>query len=366
MEKTNKSIDWILLIFVVILVLIGFMMVFSSSYPDGYYNFNGNGFYFFEKQLIAGIIGIVAMFIASFVNYKIYRKLSGVFLLFSIIAGISLFTAYGTEANGAQRWISIGPLTLQPSEIIKVSSIIYLAYLLEKKNKVIHKFKDGFIPIVFWIVFFGGLIVIQKDLSTSMVLVITLGIMYFVAGANLFYIFISLGLLGGVSYYLVIQEQYRIDRVVSFIDPFKYKQTLGWQVVQSLYAFGTGGLIGTGLGQSRQKFFYIPEPYNDFIFSIIGEEVGYIGAILVIVCYIIVIWRGLRISINADDLFGSYIATGLTSLIGIQAFIHIAVVTSSMPPTGIALPFISAGGTSLVILLGSIGVLLNISKYAEI
>jgi cell division protein FtsW len=138
------------------------------------------------------------------------------------------------------------------------------------------------------------------------------------------------------------------------------------QVVQSLYAFGTGGLIGTGLGQSRQKFFYIPEPYNDFIFSIIGEEVGYIGAILVIVCYIIVIWRGLRISINADDLFGSYIATGLTSLIGIQAFIHIAVVTSSMPPTGIALPFISAGGTSLVILLGSIGVLLNISKYAEI
>ncbi len=366
MDKANKSIDWILLIFIIVLVLIGFMMVFSSSYPDGYYNFGGNGFYFFEKQLIAGIIGIIVMFIASFVNYRIYRKLNIVFLFFSIIAGISLFTAYGTEANGAQRWINIGPMTLQPSEIIKVSSIIYLAYLLEKKNKVIHKFKGGFVPVVFWIVFFGGLIVIQKDLSTSMVLVLTLGIMFFVSGANLFYILISLGLLGGASYYLIMQEQYRIDRVLSFLDPFKYKLSIGWQVVQSLYAFGTGGLIGTGLGQSRQKFFYIPEPYNDFIFSIIGEEVGYIGAILVIVCYIIVIWRGLRISINADDLFGAYIATGITSLIGIQAFIHIAVVTSSMPPTGIALPFISAGGTSLVILLGSIGILLNISKHADI
>ena len=366
MEKANKSIDWVLLIFVIALVLIGFMMVFSSSYPDGYYNYGGNGFYFFEKQLVAGIIGIVAMFIASFVNYRIYRKLSLFFLFFSIIAGISLFTAYGTEANGAQRWISVGPFTLQPSEIIKVCSIIYLAYLLEKKNKVVHKFKAGFIPVMFWIVFFGGLIVIQKDLSTSMVLVITLGIMFFVSGANLFYIFSSLVLLIGASYYLIIQEQYRIDRVLSFLDPFKYKLSLGWQVVQSLYAFGTGGLIGAGLGQSRQKFFYIPEPYNDFIFSIIGEEIGYIGAILVIVCYIIVIWRGLRISINADDLFGAYIATGITSLIGIQAFIHIAVVTSSMPPTGIALPFISAGGTSLVILLGSIGILLNISKQADI
>src|SRR6056297_2641242 len=366
MKKNNKSIDWVLLLFIIILVLIGFIMVFSSSYPDGYYNFGGNGFYFFEKQVIAGILGIVLMFIASFINYKIYKKLSLVFLMVSLIAGVSLFTAYGTEANGAQRWINLGPLTLQPSEIIKVSSIIYLAYLLEKKNKVIHKFKDGYLPIVFWIVFFGGLIVIQKDMSTSLVLVLTLGIMFFISGANLFYITASIGLLGAASYYLIMQEQYRIDRVTSFLDPFKYKLSLGWQVVQSLYAFGTGGLIGTGLGQSRQKFFYIPEPYNDFIFSIIGEEIGYIGAILVIVCYIIVIWRGLRISINADDLFGAYIATGITSLIGIQAFIHIAVVTSSMPPTGIALPFISAGGTSLVILLGSIGILLNISKQADI
>jgi len=341
-------------------------MVFSSSYPDGYYNFGGNGFYFFEKQVIAGIIGIIVMFTASFVNYKIYKKLNILFLMLSILAGFSLFTAYGTEANGAQRWINIGPLTLQPSEIIKVSSIIYLAYLLEKKNKVIHKFKDGYIPTVIWIVFFGGLIVIQKDMSTSMVLVLTLGIMFFVSGANLFYITASIGLMGATSYYLIMQEQYRIDRVTSFIDPFKYKLSLGWQAIQSLYAFGTGGLIGTGIGQSRQKFFYIPEPYNDFIFSIIGEEFGYIGCILVIVCYIIVIWRGFRISINADDLFGSYIAVGVTSLIGIQAFIHIAVVTSSMPPTGIALPFISAGGTSLVILLGSIGVMLNISKHADI
>ena len=213
--------------------------------------------------------------------------------------------------------------------------------------------------------FFSGLIAIQKDLSTSFVLALSLSIMFYAAGANIMHI-LGLGSLGSLGVvYLVAKESYRIERIISFTDPFKYKLTTGWQVVQSLYALGSGGLFGMGLGKSRQKFFYIPEPYNDFIFSIIGEEIGFIGCIIIMLLFIILVWRGIRIAMNAADMFGSFTAIGITSIIAVQVLVHIAVVTSSMPPTGIALPFISAGGTSLVILLGSIGILLNISKYSD-
>jgi cell division protein FtsW len=186
--------------------------------------------------------------------------------------------------------------------------------------------------------------------------------MYIASGANFLHIVLTVFLGIGAIAYLIINEPFRILRIISFLDPFKYKQTYGWQVVQSFYALGTGGLFGMGLGKSRQKFFYIPLAYNDFIFSIIGEELGFIGCLVVIIFYVIIVWRGMRIAINARDSFGALLAVGITSLIGIQALVHIAVVTSSMPPTGIALPFISAGGTSLLIFMSAIGVLLNISK----
>jgi cell division protein FtsW len=360
--ENRKSIDWLLFLTILVLVLFGFVMVYSSSYPDGYYNFKGNGFFFLKKQIVAGVLGFVAMIITSFIDYRIYRKLNKVFLGIIILAGFSLFTTVGTTANGAQRWIRIGGISIQPSEIIKVTAIVYMAYFLEKNNKFIKKFGRGYIPVLVMIGVFSGIIIIQNDLSTSFVLALTLGVMYLCAGANILHIIMTM-LIGasGVAY-LIINEPYRMLRVTSFIDPFKYKADLGWQVVQSIYALGTGGLFGLGLGKSRQKFFYIPESYNDFIFSIVGEELGFIGCFIVIIFYIVIIWRGFRIAINASDLFGSFLAVGITALIGIQALIHIAVVTSSMPPTGIALPFISAGGTSLMIFMASIGILLNISK----
>ncbi len=365
-STTNKkTCDWVLVFTVIILVLIGFIMVYSASYPDGYYKFGGNGFYFLKKQLIAGAVGIVAMLIAMNINYRIYKKLNKVIFLVCIVAGVSLFTAHGTEANGAQRWIDIAGNSVQPSEIIKIAGVLYMAYFLESKSAVISKFKAGFIPSILLIGLFSGLIAIQKDLSTSAVLALSLSIMFFAAGANILY-FLGLGAVGTLgAIFLIAKEQYRINRVLSFLDPFKYKMTVGWQVVQSLYALGSGGLFGMGLGKSRQKFFYIPEPYNDFIFSIIGEEMGFIGCILIILLFVVVIWRGIRIAMNAPDMFGSFVAIGITSIIGIQALIHIAVVTSSMPPTGIALPFISAGGTSLFVMLASVGILLNISKYSD-
>jgi cell division protein FtsW len=302
------------------------------------------------------------MIITSFIDYRIYRKLNKVFLGIIILAGLSLFTSVGTTANGAQRWIRIGGISIQPSDIIKVTAIVYMAYFLEKKNKSIKKFGRGYIPVLIMIGVFSGIIIIQNDLSTSFVLALTLGVMYLSAGANILHIFLTMIVGASGLAYFIINEPFRKLRLVSFLDPFKYKLTIGWQVVQSIYALGTGGLFGLGLGKSRQKFFYIPESYNDFIFSIIGEELGFIGCFIVIIFYIVIIWRGFRIAINASELFGTFLAVGITALIGIQALVHIAVVTSSMPPTGIALPFISAGGTSLMIFMTSMGILLNISK----
>ncbi len=358
----RRSVDWVLFLSTLVMVLFGLVMVYSASYPEGYYHFHGDGFFFLRKQIYAGVAGLVVMIGASFVDYRIYRKLNKLVLFLAILATLSLFTTYGTEAYGAQRWIEIGGLNIQPSDIIKIAAVMFMAYYLEKHQGHIKRFTKGYLPILFLIIFFAGTIAIQNDLSTSFVMALTLGFMYMVAGGNLLHILMTISTGSALIAYLIINEPYRTIRIVSFLDPFKYMDSYGWQVVQSLYALGTGGLFGMGLGQSRQKFFYIPLAYNDFIFSIIGEELGFIGGFIVMIFYVVIMWRGFRIAINAKDAFGAFLAIGITSLIGIQALVHIAVVTSSMPPTGIVLPFISAGGTSLLINMASIGILLNISK----
>ncbi len=356
------SVDWLLFLSTSILVLFGFIMVYSASFPEGYYYFRGDGFFFLRKQVMAGLAGMAALIIASFIDYRIYRKLNKLMFVLAILATVLLFTAYGTEAYGAVRWIDIGGLNIQPSDIIKIAAVMYVAYYLEKNAQRIRTFKKGYVPIAVLIFFFCGTIALQRDLSTTFVLAMTLGVMYFCAGANLLHIAMTAFMAISVTSYLIINESYRMVRVISFTDPFRYRSTYGYQVVQSLLALGTGGLFGMGLGQSRQKFFYIPLAYNDFIFAVIGEELGFVGAFGVILFFVVLVWRGLRIAINASDLFGTFLAMGITCLIGIQAAVHIAVVSSSMPPTGIVLPFISAGGTSLLINMASIGVLLNISK----
>ncbi len=371
MEKTDKiqkvnrrSIDWILVIIVFILLLVGFFMVYSSSYPDGYYNF-GSSLFFLKKQIYAGLAGIILMVMTSVIPYKLYRKFTKVILLVSI--GLSMATIFlGVEGNGAQRWLEIGGISLQPSEIVKIAAVLCLADFLDKRRDKLHKFKDGYIYTFLAILGFVGLIVIHKDLSTSIVLALVLVIMFYCAGARILYMIITaIAGMAGVGV-LIGLYAYRIERIVVFLDPFKYINGKGWQIVQSLYALGTGGLFGLGLGKSRQKFFYLPEAYNDFIFSIIGEELGFIGCLFVIILFVLFAWRGVRISINAEDFYGSLVAIGITSLVVVQFLVHIAVATSSMPPTGRALPFISAGGTSLLFLLASIGILLNISKTSDV
>jgi len=363
-KVNNKTVDWVLVLVIIVLVLFGFLMVYSSSYPDGYYKYDGQPFYFLKKQVIAAALGLVAMIIFSNINYKIYGRLNKLILI-TCIASALLTLVIGVASNGAQRWINIAGLNVQPSEIIKIGAVLYMADFFDKNRRNIGKFKKGFVPSMTAIALFCGLIAIQDDLSTAIILGLTLIVMFFCSGAKIKHLVMTVlvGIAGVVV--LIAMQPYRIIRVIVFFDPFKYQQNEGWQIIQSLLALGTGGLFGMGIGKSRQKFFYLPEAYNDFIFSIVGEELGFIGCVVVILIFVIFAWRGLRIAMNTEDFFGSMAALGITTLVLVQFLIHIAVTTSSMPPTGRALPFISAGGSSLLFLLISMGILLNISKYSN-
>ncbi|HCX61441.1 MULTISPECIES: putative lipid II flippase FtsW [Sedimentibacter] len=363
-QSRKTSMDWVLVFVVVVLVLFGFLMVYSSSFPDGYYKFDKDPFYFLKKQVIAAVAGFVGMIFIANIPYKIYAKFNKIILIACV--GFALLTIIiGIASNGAQRWIIIGGISLQPSEIIKIGGVLYMAYYFDKNRKNISSLKKGFFPSMILIGFFCLLIAIQDDLSTAVILGGTLMVMFFCAGAKMAHLVVLFLLAVAGVIVLISMETYRITRIIVFFDPFKYPLNEGYQIIQSLYALGTGGLFGMGIGKSRQKFFHLPEAYNDFIFSIIGEELGFIGCVFVILGFVIFAWRGLRISMNTDDFFGSQVALGITTLVLLQFLIHVAVATSSMPPTGRALPFISAGGSSLMFLLLSMGILLNISKYSN-
>ncbi len=369
MEETarksgKRTVDWVLIFIIVVLVLFGFLMVYSSSYPDGYYKFKGDPVYFLKKQVMAGVIGLVGMVFLANIPYVIYSKMNKMILFLCV--GFALLTVVlGIASNGAQRWISIAGITFQPSEIIKIGGVLYMADYFNKNRKNMTSLNKGFIPSLMMMGMFCLLIAIQDDLSTAVILGGTFMVMFFCAGARIGHLMVLFVLAVAAVVVLIAMQPYRIARITVFLDPFKDPLGGGFQIIQSLYALGTGGLFGMGIGKSRQKFFYLPEAYNDFIFSIIGEELGFIGCVLLMLGFVIFAWRGLRIAMNTEDFFGSQAALGITTLVLVQFVIHVAVATSSMPPTGRALPFISAGGSSLMFLLFSMGILLNISKYSN-
>lgn len=361
----KKASDFTLMIVTIILVFIGIVMVFSSSYPDAIHKV-GNPYHFLKKQLIFAVLGLFVMIF--FMNFKYWRlnRMSRLIFLGCIALDALLFTPLGLESGGATRWVLIAGNTIMPSDAIKLGSIILMATFLAKKKDDIRKFWRGLLPALFLIGLSCGLILIQPDLSTSATLAVTLVAMLFIAGAKMSHL-IGLGMIGVAGLAgAIFSADYRLERMMVFLDPFEDPTGNGWQVIQSLYALGSGGVFGAGLGQSKQKFFYLSEPYNDFIFSIIGEELGFIGGIIIIVLFLIIIWRGIKIALSANDLFGCYLASGITALIAIQTLIHLGVVTSSLPPTGIPLPFVSAGGTSLLVFMSSIGILLNISRHTKL
>ena len=275
--------------------------------------------------------------------------------------------------DGAKRWIDLGFISFQPSEVAKIGLIVFYAALLCKNKERLHEMVRGFLyPLMFLLPVIAILVGVQNHLSATILIVMIVAIMMLMAGSKMKY-FLMFGIpavvAGGGALFLYAKLTgngwFRILRIISFLDPFADSLGDGWQVVQSLYAIGSGGLFGVGLGNSTQKYLYIPEAHNDFIFSIIAEELGFLGCTFVIVLFALFIWRGILIAIKAPDMFGSLIAVGITSMVGLQAIINIAVVTSSMPNTGMSLPFFSYGGTSLLILMASVGVLLNISRASK-
>ena len=345
-EKTfssflNNPIDFTLVITILLLLGIGLVMVLSASSPSALSE-SGNSYAYFSKQLLFAILGIIAMVFISKIDYRFYQKFYKHAWWISILLLIAV-KVMGTEVNGAKRWIKITEtFSFQPSELVKFLMIIFYAGMLLKDRDELPLYWKGLVKHMLYLIPIIGLLLLEPHLSASMVIIGIVCIMMIVAGCK-FKHFALTGLGVGVPglALLIAIEPYRLKRFVTFMDPWQDIRGDGWQVVQSLYAIGSGGLFGVGLGDSKQKYLYIPEPHNDFIFSILAEELGFVGCAVVLILFAVFIWRGVLIAMKAPDMFGSLIAIGITSLVAIQVIINVAVVTSSMPATGMPLPFFS-------------------------
>src|SRR6056297_477482 len=359
----TKQPDYILLATIFLLLTIGIIMVFSSSYIMAY-KWYGNSFYFFTRQAIYTVIALVVFFITLRIDYHIWHKFAIPILLLSIFLLTTLYLpGFARYIRGAKRWLTIGPLSFQPSELAKIALILYIAdCLTRKKAKDISSFVWGILPIFIITVFIFLLVFGQPDFSTAIVIMGCSFIMLFIGGSQITQLFALLILLVPPGLILALGKDYRRVRLLSFLNPWGDPLNSGFHIIQSLLALGSGGLFGVGIAESRQKFFYLPDQHTDFIFSIIGEELGFIGALAIIILFIVFLWRGFLISLKSRDTFGLLLAAGITSLIVFQALVNISVVTKLIPTTGISLPFISYGGSSLIANMFCCGILLNISK----
>ncbi len=365
-KKINmKSIDYALLCALLLLLFIGVVMVYSSSsyyalYQKDVYNTD----YYFLKEIIWTIVGVIGMIVTMSIDYHFYKKITP-WLVLGTIALLVLVLFIGADINGAVRWIRLGPLSFQPSELAKYVLVLYLALLIDKRKNKIKKFGEGTIFYLCIAAIFAVLILLEKNLSITAIIMMVAFIMILVGGAKISHLFslIPVGVAAGLA--LIYSQSYRLDRLTSFLNPWADPSGDSYQLIQSLYALGSGGIFGVGLGNSRQKALFMPEPHNDFIFSIIGEELGLIGCIFIISIFMFIVIRGTTIAVKARDNYGFLLAIGIISVIAIQAIINIAVVSGSMPVTGVPMPFISYGGTSLVFNLGAMGILLNISRQSK-
>ncbi|MEG1311059.1 MAG: stage V sporulation protein E [Romboutsia sp.] len=361
----NTEFDSVIFYTTMLLVFIGIIMVFSASFVQSSFK-HGDAYYFLKRNVAFAGLGFISMITMSKIDYRFWKKHAKTVGVVAVILLVLVITPLGTKINGARRWLGIGALSIQPAEIAKFATIIITAKLIEKKYDDIKYLLKGVFPLLIIPGIFFVLIMLQPNMSTAGTIILVTFVMIFVAGMNMKFVIAMFG--SGVVLFLTLAltSEYRLKRVLSFLDPFQDPLGNGYQVIQGLYALGSGGLFGMGLGKSQQKWFYIPEPQNDFIFAIIGEELGLVGCAVVIMLFVVLVYRCIRIALKCSNIFACMVVIGIGAQIGIQAALNIAVATSSMPVTGVALPFISYGGTSLVIFMSAIGIVLNISKNVKI
>jgi len=358
-----KKVDYLLLITVVIISLFGVLMIYSSSYVWAEYKFN-DPYKFLKSQALFLLVGYVIMIIVANIPYKKYLdKANIIFGVCFLLLILVLIPGIGTVRNGSRSWFGIGSFGIQPSEFTKLALIMFTSKYLSNNEKILKNIKKGVFPILGILLLVFGLIMLQPDFGTGVVIVMTIVVLLFISGVEIGF-FMKIGLVGLIGVVgLIIVAPYRLKRIESFINPWTDPLGSGFQIIQSLYAIGPGGLLGMGLGNSVQKHFYLPEPQTDFIFSIISEEFGFLGVLIVSTLFITIIYRGFKIAMNCEDKFGKFLAFGITFGLAFQALLNLMVVVGLIPVTGVTLPFLSYGGSSLLITLVSIGILLNVSKY---
>jgi len=360
------SVDLTFLILVLLLLTIGLIMLFSASYAYAYYN-RGNSYTFISNQLFYAVLGSVLMMLVSTIDYKILYRLAwpAMMLTYMLLVAVLFFP----KQKGARRWINLGFITFQPSEIAKFAIVILFAYMICRSYDRMKTFRHGILPFAGVLGVIVVLMMLEPHLSGTILILAIGSIMMIVGGANMKW-FLAAAVAGIALLAVIVMIPgvigYAASRLEYWIDPWSDPQGKGFQTIQSLYAIGSGGLMGLGIGNSRQKYLYLPEPQNDFIFSIVCEELGFVGAALIILLFALLVWRGFVIGMRCKDRFGSLVAVGLTAQVGIQAILNIMVVTNTIPNTGISLPFFSYGGTSLVMLLCQMGVVLAISRQTTL
>ena len=362
MARTLKS-DKPLFLLTLLLVGAGLVLVYSATAAQALTKHH-NQYYFLYRQALYGAVGLAGLFVAMRVDYREYRRPVVIWSLLGVSVVTLLAVFYFDEVNGAKRWLQLEGVSFQPSELAKLAAVIFTAAVLERRMHRITDLTYALLPVALMCLVLVGLVVVEPDLGTSAVILLAVTAMVFAAGFQYRYLIVTMAVLVSGAVALIAWSPYRRARALAFYDPWTAAQGAGYQIIQSLLAIGSGGLLGRGLMQGVQKLYYLPEPHTDFIYSVAGEEFGLLGTTLMLACFALIAWRGLRIALLAPDRFGSLLALGITLTVTIQALMNISVVTKLMPTKGIPLPFVSNGGSSLVMSMIAIGILLNISQHS--
>jgi len=362
-QTEKKMPDIVLPAVTLLLVTIGTIMIYSSSSIIASEKFSDE-YYFLKRQIVFVFLGLAALVIMSKIPYLYWKKLAYVGVLVSLILlSLLLVPGWGVKAGGATRWLKIGSFSFQVTEVVKVALIIFLAHYLTKKREYAKKFSRIFIVPLTVTALIISLILFQPDFGTSVIIVTVAMIMFYLAGSRVLHLTMLASLFIPAAVMLVLGESYRLQRLLSFVDPWKDPTNSGFHIIQSFLSFGSGGPFGVGIGNGMQKLFYLPEPHTDFILSVIAEEGGFLGVAIIIILFAVLIFRGFMISFNANNIFGTLLSAGLTTILVLEAFINMAAVMGLVPTKGLVLPFLSYGGTSLVMSMAAIGIILNISSY---